>query len=177
MSPDERREMFAAVDLHLMNDQIDHGQNWRDTVYATAATYPEYADMIRLWHDRWAEMATPPISKSWDILRRLRKQGTPVFALSNFGIETFAFAETIYPELAEFDRRFISGHMGVTKPARLIYEMVEETSGLTGAQLFFVDDRQENIETALNLGWRGHVFTSPEDLENTLTEHGILTPV
>ena len=174
MSPDERRAMFASVDLHTMNDRIDHGENWRDTVYATAATYPEYTDMIRLWHDRWAEMATPAIPKSWQILRRLRQQGTPVFALSNFGIETFAFAETLYPELAEFDHRFISGHMGVTKPARRIYEMVEAETGLSGAQLFFADDRQENIDTAAAMGWQGHVFTSPDRLERELIRLGVL---
>lgn len=157
-----------------MNDKIDHGENWRDMVYATAEAYPEYADMIRLWHDRWSEMATPIIPKSWQILRRLRQQGTPVFALSNFGIETFAFAETLYPELVEFDQRFISGHMGVTKPARRIYEMVEEQTGLKGTQLFFADDRQENIDTAREMGWQGHVFTSPDKLETALVKVGIL---
>ncbi len=174
MSPDERRAMFASVDLHTMNDRIDHGENWRDTVYATAAAHPKYTNMIRLWHDRWAEMATPTIPRSWDILRRLRKQRTPVFALSNFGIETFAFAETLYPELAEFDRRFISGHMGVTKPSRPIYEMVEVETGLNGAQLFFADDRKENIDTAEAMGWQGHVFTSPDRLEHDLVRLGVL---
>ena len=151
MTPIARRAMFAAVDLHAMNDRIDHGENWRDTVYATAEAYPEYSDLIRLWYDRWAEMASPRIDKSTAILRRLRQQGTQVFALSNFGIESFAFAETLYPELSEFDQRFISGHMGVTKPARRIYEMVEEETGLSGAQLFFADDRQDNI-TCLERG-------------------------
>ena len=175
MSPDERRAMFASVDLHKMNDRIDHGENWRDVVYATASAYPEYTDMIRLWHDRWAEMATPRIQKTWDILRRLRQQGTPVFALSNFGIETFAFAKTLYPELAEFDRQFISGHMAVTKPARRIYEMVEAETDLCGAQLFFADDRQENIDAAEALGWQGHVFTTSERLEGDLVRLGVLT--
>lgn len=174
MSPDERRAMFSAVNLHLMNDRIDHGENWQDTVYATAKAYPEYSDMIRLWHDRWAEMATPAIPKSWDILRQLRQQGIPVFALSNFGIESFAYAETLYPELAEFDRRFISGHMGVTKPARRIYELVEQETSLSGPQLFFADDRQKNIDAAMEMGWQGHVFTSPESLEKDLVGRGLL---
>lgn len=175
MTSDERRAMFSSVDLHRMNDRIDHGENWRETVYATAEEYPEYSDMIRLWFDRWAEMATPRINGSWDILRRLRRQGMPVFALSNFGIESFAFAETLYPELSEFDMRFISGHMSVTKPARRIYEMVEAESGKRGAQIYFADDRQENIDAAEELGWQGHVFTSPESLEQDLIRLGILT--
>lgn len=174
ITSDERRAMFAAVDLHQMNDKIDHGENWRDTVYETADAYPDYSDMIRLWYDRWAEMATPLINGSWDILRRLRQQGTPVFALSNFGIESFVFAETLYPELSEFDMRFISGHMGVTKPAQRIYEMLEAETGLSGAQLFFADDRQDNIDAAKNLGWQGHVFTSPENLELELISLGLL---
>lgn len=174
MTPDERRAMFATVDLHQMNDKIDHGENWRDTVYETADSYPDYSDMIRLWYDRWSEMATPLINGSWDILRRLRQQSTPVFALSNFGIESFAFAETLYPELTEFDMRFISGHMGVTKPAQRIYEMLEAETGLSGAQLFFADDRQDNIDAAEKLDWQGHVFTSPENLELQLIRLGLL---
>ena len=174
MSPDERRAMFAAVDLHAMNDKIDHGENWRETVYATAAAHPKYSELIRQWHDRWAEMAAPTIPHSWEILRRIRAQGIPVFALSNFGIESFAFAETLYPELTEFDRRFISGHMGITKPARRIYEMVEAETGLSGAQLFFADDRQDNIDAAEAMGWLGHLFTSADNLERALTKLGVL---
>lgn len=176
MTVDQRRAMFANVDLHQMNDRIDHGENWRDTVYETADANPEYSDMIRLWFDRWAEMATPLIDDSWDILRRLRRQGTPVFALSNFGIESFAFAETLYPELSEFDIRFISGHMGVTKPARRIYEMVEADTGMRGAQLFFADDRQDNIDSANQFGWQGHLFQSPEILERDLIRLGVFKP-
>ena len=174
MSPAARRKMFADVDLHTMNDKVDRGENWRETVYAYADAYPEYTDMIRLWHDRWDEMAAPLMPKSWDILRRLRKTGVPVFALSNFGIQTFAYAETLYPELTEFDMRFISGHMGVTKPARRIYEMVEAETGLSGPQLFFADDRQENINTAMTLDWRGHVFNTAAGLEADLTAIGLL---
>lgn len=169
MSKPKRREMFANVDLHQMNDRIDHGENWRETVYETAENYPEYRDMIRLWHDRWSEMCTPIIDESWQLLYRLKEKGVPVFALSNFGIETFAYAETLFPQFKDFDQRFISGHMGVTKPAPRIYEMVEQQCGFSGAQLFFADDRLENIEAAQKFGWQGHVFSSAKKLENALT--------
>jgi FMN phosphatase YigB (HAD superfamily) len=45
-------------------------------------------------------------------LRRLRAKGVPVFALTNFGIESFAYAQTQYDFLSEFDRPYVSGHMG-----------------------------------------------------------------
>lgn len=168
-----RERLFAEVDLHAMNDRIDRGAPWRETVYETAEAYPEHGSLIRLWHDRWIEMAAPVIDGSWAILRELRTANIPVFALSNFGVESFAFAETHYPELAEFDRRFISGHMRVIKPEARIYEMVEEESGLKPADLFFTDDRAENIEAAEARGWQGHVFREPEELRKALRETGL----
>ncbi|MEM9642517.1 MAG: HAD family phosphatase [Pseudomonadota bacterium] len=170
----ERDALFAEVDLHGMNDQIDRGANFRDTVYAHAEKYPHYADLIRVWHDRWIEMASPLIDGSWDILHRLRAQGTPVHALSNFGIESFAYAETQYPMLSDFDQRFISGHMGVIKPEVRIYEMVEEALGLQGADLFFTDDRADNIEMAAARGWSTYQFQTPEGLDAALRELGTL---
>lgn len=171
--PEERRRMFETVDLHGMNDRVDSGHPFRETIYAEAEKHPEYRDLIRLWHDRWIEMARPVIEGSWAILRALRARGVPVFALSNFGVESFAYAETQYPELAEFDRRYISGHMRVTKPDPRIYEMVEADCGLTGAELFFTDDRDENIAAAASRGWQTHLFSTPDALAATLRRSGI----
>ena len=156
-----RERLFDTVDLHGMNDRIDRGAPFRDTVYSVAQAYPEYEALIRLWHDRWIEMASPPIEASWQILRDLRDRGIPVFALSNFGIDSFAHAETHYPQLGEFDRRFISGHMGVIKPEARIYEMVEEATGLSGQQIFFTDDRIDNLEAAAARGWQTYRFADP----------------
>ncbi|MXU64917.1 HAD family hydrolase [Oceanomicrobium pacificus] len=171
---DARKALFAAVDLHGMNDRIDRGAPFRDTIYATAEAHPEYRDLIRLWHDRWIEMASPTIDLSWHLLRSLRARGTPVFALSNFGVESFAYAETVYPELGEFDRRYISGHMKVIKPETRIYEMVEEDSGLSGDALFFIDDRADNIEAAASRGWQTHHFKGPEALADDMVARGLL---
>ncbi len=172
--PAAREALFAAVDLHGMNDRVDRGAPFKDTIYAEAEKHPEYADLIRAWHDRWIEMASPLIDDSWDLLRTLRAQGTPVHALSNFGIESFAYAETIYPMLSEFDQRFISGHMGVIKPEARIYEMVEEALGLSGPRIFFTDDRADNINAARSRGWQAHQFTNPATLARALAECGVL---
>ena len=173
---DRRRAMFAEVDLHEMNDRVDQGQNFRDTIYAMADTLPEWRAEIRMWHDRWDEMATPPIDHSVRMLRQLRAKGIPVFALSNFGIESFAFAETIYPFLNEFDRRYLSGHMGVIKPAAKIYDMLEKDCGVMPSGLLFTDDRIDNINAAAERGWQTHLFTNPQGFADCLISHDLLTP-
>ncbi len=108
-------------------------------------------------------------------LRALKSKGVPVFALSNFGIGSFALSEGREGFLSEFDRRYISGHMGVTKPSARIYEMVEEDCGIAPERLLFVDDRAENIAAAEARGWQGHVFTSPETWVARLVTAGLLT--
>jgi 2-haloacid dehalogenase len=174
---DRRRAMFEAVDLHAMNDLVDKGQPWRETVYAMADKTPEFRAEIRMWHDNWIEMASPAIPWSVGLLRRLRRKGIPVFALSNFGVESFAYAETQYEFLSEFDRRYISGHMEMIKPSNRIYEVVEEDSGLDPDTLLFTDDRAENIKAAHARGWNTHLFEGPEGWAHTLVKHGLLTKV
>lgn len=167
-------ELFAAADLEAMNEAVDLGAPFRETVYAQADKYPQYRDLIRPWHDRWIEMARPGIPHSWALLRALRAKGIPVFALSNFGIDSLSLAESAYPVLKEFDRRFISGHLGVIKPDARIYEIVEETTQLSGSQLFFIDDRPENIAAARRRDWQGHLFESPDSLARDLVNLHLL---
>lgn len=170
-----RRAMFADVDLHAMNDRVDSGGVFADEIAKTAAQWPAHADAIHLWHSHWPQMAQPEIPHSVRLLRALRARGVPVFALSNFGLEPFALARATYPFLDEFDRLFLSGAMGVTKPAPRIYEMVEEGCGLPPATLLFTDDRAENIDAAAARGWQTHLFETPQSWAERLVASGLLT--
>lgn len=169
-----RREMFDAVDLHAMNDRVDMGENFRDMVVECAAAHPEFHAEIMRWHDDWLHMASPVIPHSVTLLRNLRRRSVPVFALSNFGIETFDLALPEYPFLAEFDRSYISGHMGVTKPDPDIYARVEADCGLAPETLLFADDRADNIAAAQARGWQTHLFEGPAGWAERLLAEALL---
>ena len=170
----EREAMFAEVDLHGMNDLIDRGAPFRDTIYDWAERYPKWRDHIRLWHDDWIKMAAPVIPLSLRLMKALQGKGVPVFSLTNFGIGSYDYAADFYPFLREFDRDFISGHVGVAKPDPRIYEILEEQTGLSGPQLLFTDDRADNIATAHTFGWKTHHFTGPEGWAQRLVAEGLL---
>lgn len=172
---DRRRAMFAAIDLHGINDKVDRGEDFRDTIVAAADANPEWHAEVLMWLDRWIEMAAPVIDRSVRVLRALRTAQVPVFALSNFGIQTFDIAKPVYPFLTEFDRSYISGHMGVIKPDAEIYQMVEDDCGLDPAALLFTDDRIDNITAARARGWQTHVFTGPDPWADRLVTEGLLT--
>ena len=171
---ERRRHMFDAVDLHAMNDLVDMGHHFTDTIYATAEKYPEWRTEIRMWHDRWIEMASPAIDHSVRLMSALQAKGMPVFSLTNFGIQSYDHAAAHYGFLREFDRDFISGHMKTIKPDATIYQMLEDASGLSGAELIFADDRADNIEAARARGWHTHHFEGPQGWADRLVSEGLL---
>lgn len=172
---ERRRALFAEVDLHGMNEAVDRGAFFRETIYETANRHPEWTTEIRWWYDRWIELASPRIEGSIALLRTLRAKGVPVFALTNFGRYSYEEALPKLDFLTEFDRRYVSGVMGVTKPDPRIYEMVEEDCGLPPDSLLFTDDRADNITVAARRGWRTHQFESWQGWARRLVAEELLT--
>jgi len=175
MGADRRRQLFAEVPIEAMNLDVDRGRPWADSVAALAAAHPDWATEIDMWHSRWLEMASPAIDRSVRLLRALRRAGVSVFALSNFGRETFALAVENYPFLEEFDRRYISAELGTIKPEPAIYAHLEADSGIAPERLLFTDDRLENIEAAAARGWQVHLFEGAEGWAARLVAEGLLT--
>jgi 2-haloacid dehalogenase len=170
-----RKRLFAEVDLHGMNEKVDLGADFRRTIYATADQHPGWRDEIRWWHDNWIKLAEPVIEHSVHLLRALRRNGVQVFALSNFGIGSFALAEQEYPFLGAFDRRYISGHMGVTKPGPEIYQALESDCSVAPERLLFADDRGDNITSAKARGWQVHLFDGAQGWADRLVAEGLLS--
>ncbi len=170
-----RKALFAAVDLHQMNLDIDAGALFRETIYDWAERYPDWASEVRMWYDRWDELASPRIEGSIALQRALRVKGVPVFALTNFGKHSFEEALPKLDFLSEFDRTYVSGVMGVIKPDPRIYEMVEQDCGIAPQGLLFVDDKPENIAAAGARGWRTHQFESWQGWAGRLVAEGLLT--
>ncbi len=173
---DRRRAMFAAVDLHAMNDRVDQGEVFRDVIVETAKATPDWHDEIMLWHDRWIDMATPAIDHSVRLMAALQAKGIPVFSLTNFGIQTYVIAAERYPFLNQFDHDVISGHLGLIKPDAAIYQALEAAICIPPEALLFTDDRPENIAAAGKRGWQTHHFEGPQGWAMRLVAEELLTP-
>ena len=171
----QRQALFEAVDLHAINERVDLGENFKKLITDAAQSSPAWHDEIMMWHNQWLEMASPAIDQSGRLMAALQAKGTPVFSLTNFGIENYAIAEQKYPFMRGFDRDFISGHMGVIKPDPQIYQMLEDGSGLSGNALLFTDDRPENIAAAAQRGWQTHLFEGSQGWADRLVAAGLLT--
>lgn len=176
IGPARRRAMFAEVDIHAMMTRIDAGGAFAEMVAETAARHPRWTEQIAWFRDRWRDIAQPEIPGTVRILRALRARGVPVFALSNFGAANFPLSVARFPFLDEFDRRYISGEIGIAKPDPRIYAALEADCAIAPARLFFTDDRAENIAAAAARGWRTHRFDGAGGLGQALLRHRVLQP-
>ena len=171
----KREKLFAEVDLDHMNELVDLGHPFKETIYKVADENPKWGDEIRMWHDRWIDMCSPAIDHSVQLLRALKTKGVPVYSLSNFGVGSFEFAQTKYPFLKDFDQQYISGQLQLIKPDPAIYETLESGCGLPPGSLLFADDRANNIEAAQKRGWQTYLFETPQGWADCLVSHGVLS--
>lgn len=175
IGPERRSRLFAEVPLTAMNESVDLGRPLGEAVADLAARHPEWAAEIGYWDSRWLEMFAPVIPGSVAALRALKAKGVPVFALTNFGNETLARADAVYPFLRGFDARFVSGELRLMKPDPAIYAAVEAGTGLAPDRLLFADDKAENVAAAAARGWRTHLFQGAAGWADRLLAEGLLT--
>ena len=156
------------------NTAQDAGRTIAEAVAGLTARFPEQAALIEAYYARWTEMLNGSIDGSVDILRELRDQGTPLYALTNFSAETFPVAQRIYDYLAWFRGIVVSGHEGLIKPDPRIYRLLLERYELTAENVIYIDDVERNAQAANDLGMTGLHFTGPDGLRDDLTRLGVL---
>jgi 2-haloacid dehalogenase len=172
---EDRMEHFlsTALDMDFVS-HTDIAPDFAGAVEARAKAFPEFADELRLFHERWIETIGGPIEENVALLRRLKAAGRAVHALSNFASETFALVEAQYDFLSEFDARVISGHVGVVKPDPRIYEILFERVGRRPSELLFIDDSPANVRASEAAGMQAIHFRPGVDLEVELRRRGAL---
>lgn len=171
-----RVRLFREVPLHEMNLRIDAGEPWHKTVEDTALKHARWHKDVLGWRDHWNKMAGPLIPESVSLLRALRSKGIPVWALTNFGRETFEYAQSLWPALTEFDGMVVSGHLGVVKPSPEIYAVLERDTGVAPGRILYTDDSAPNIRAAEARGWKTHLFDGPAGLRQRFVDEGLLSP-
>ncbi|NNE89415.1 MAG: HAD-IA family hydrolase [Silicimonas sp.] len=174
LGEEKRRQFFEDTQPHVMNHAFDLGADGHTLTRAHAEKYPEWAEEIHLWIDAWSEMFSTVVPGSAEIVDALAAKGVKQLALSNFGAETLEIAKEMHPALQRFDEEYVSAHLGVAKPDAGIYEALEAGSGLSGAELIFTDDKQENIDAAQARGWQTHLFVEADGWRARLEAEGLI---
>jgi len=167
-------DFLARVVPMRWNHEMDAGKPFDDAVRERQALFPEHAELIALWRDRWPDMLGGPIEPTVALLRELREGGQRVLALTNWSAETFPVARARYGFLAWFEAIFVSGEECLAKPDPRFFELAQVRGALVPSRTLFIDDNRANIETAAAMGFDTHRFVEPEALRRGLVDRGLL---
>jgi putative hydrolase of the HAD superfamily len=117
-----------------------------------------------------------PIEESVAIVERLHAAGERLGIMSNTNPIDWAFvASGEFPFLNRcFEQIVLSFEVRSMKPEREIYETAVQCAGVAAGEVFFTDDRQENVAGALAAGLDAVLFTTPAALADALVERGVL---
>lgn len=137
--------------------QIDTEQFYRE-VKALLGYRGDADEFGRAFADIFSE-----IPEMVALSRRLREAGIPRHILSNTNPLAVDHIQATFPFFSEFDGHIYSYKVGAMKPDEAVYRETERVTGCAGDDLLFIDDREENVEAARALGWRGVVQKSPSE--------------
>ena len=172
----ERLRFIEDTDLYSWHDTLDGGRDFASAAAELSETFPAYAEHIAAWGSRFGETITDPVPGVHAIVEALDARGVPLFAVTNFSAD---FWTPFHAREAEFFRRFrdivVSGEEKLLKPDPAIYYLALDRFGLKPADALFIDDRAINVEGALAVGMKAHLFTTANDLRERL-EHERLLP-
>ncbi len=171
-SDDEARieQFLAQICTPAWNHEQDRGRSIAEATEELVQSHPSHADWIRAYYGEHGKTFREAIAGTVEILLALKNKGVPVFALSNWNGECFQVAEARFQFLDLFEDIVVSGRVGLCKPELEIYELASRRFGYSAQEIFFIDDREENLLPADSLGWQTHHFQSPEGLKQSLLQ-------
>jgi 2-haloacid dehalogenase len=172
--PDELDWFLAHVVTPEWHFQHDAGRSFADMVAERSREFPEYANHIIAYSQRFPETIPGPVEGMLDVVRALAQRGVPLFAISNFGAESWAQFRPTAPIFEIFSDIVISGEEKLIKPDSAIFEMALDRFSRRADQCLFIDDRADNVAAAEAVGLSGHHFSHSQRLESALQALNLL---
>ena len=172
---DAAMEHFLAnVCTPSWNSQQDAGRSFAEGCALLKSEHPNHAKLIDAWFERHEEMLAGPISGTVQTLAELHAEEIPLYALSNWSVETFPTARRRFDFLQWFQGILLSGEVRLIKPDRRIFQLFVDTFSIDPSRAVDVDDLLANVEAARAIGMKAIWFKDPVGLRNELMELGLL---
>lgn len=143
--------------------RMDRGESMDVCVAELQAAFPQYADAVAMFRDRWFDMCNGDIPGMYEIIQELKREGVGVYGLTNWPAETFTEARRRFRTLASIDNYVVSSSVKLVKPDPAVYNLLLSRFNLNAEECVFIDDRADNLNAAISLGMSGIVYPGTAD--------------
>ncbi len=157
--------------LHQYETGLLSTDEFFDRVRKLAGFRGDLAEFAGLFADIFSEIPAMVATHA-----RLRHAGVPTYLFSNTNDLTIRHIRRHFPFFSQFDGHVLSYEHRAMKPDPRLYEVLEGVARLRGPDLFYLDDRPENVAAGLARGWQALVHETPEASTRALVQAGLLRP-
>ena len=98
----------------------------------------------------------------------------PTYLLSNINDLHYKHIRRHYSFLRHARGAVLSYRLGLRKPEPAIYRAALKMAGARASRAIFIDDIQENVESALKLGIKAIRFSDAQSLRRELSSLGLI---
>lgn len=155
------------------NSQMDKGKPFAVGVSELIEKFPEWEKEIRIYQTRWHEMVTKEVPGMHQLLSDLKKNGYPIYGLTNWSDETMREELVRWDIFRLVDDMVVSGRENILKPDPAIFQCLLSRFKIEASESVFVDDNLKNVEAALRLGFHAIHFYGAENLRRVLADLGV----
>jgi HAD superfamily hydrolase (TIGR01509 family) len=174
-----KRCRLTSAELHSLLNQSALLHRYESNQLSTAQFFAEvqqasdFQGSLAEFRELFADIFTP-IRPMLEMQRQLRERSVPTYLFSNTNDIEIGHIRDRFPFFANFDGYILSFEHNAMKPDPEIYRVVERTSGRSGSELLYIDDRPENIATGEALGWRTILHHEPARTVEAVRAFGLL---
>jgi 2-haloacid dehalogenase len=152
------------IDFYAWNLEQDKGRSFAEGVVELSARFPQYADLIKAYDERWEESIRGLIQPTVDTLLPLKKNGHSLYGLTNSSEEKFRLVAQKFAFFQLFEIFVVSGMVRLAKPDERIFQLILEKIGRPADECVFIDDSAVNTTAARELGFNTILFESAHQM-------------
>lgn len=146
-------------------DRLDEGTILlEDAIHCFIQNMPRYEQEIYLFWQH-ADSFVEEYEYSYEMIKELKEKGYCVYLLSNYPLDMYQIHWHTFHFFELVDGYIVSAVEKMRKPDLRIYRLLCERYELDAKQCVFFDDRQENVDAAIQIGMQGRLFQTPKSVD------------
>lgn len=164
-------EIISAFEKKMVCSEywhkLDEGtMTEEDAIDKFKEAMPEYTKEIDMFWEK-PEKFVEEYSFAAPLIRELHEKGYYVYLLSNYPLHMYEIHWPSFEFFSLVDGYVVSSVERLCKPDPAIYRLLCERYHLIPEECLFIDDRRDNVESAIGIGMSGLVFEG----ENSVREY------